>query len=85
MSNLPLDKPIGTDSPSALGSDTHPLAYSITEFRKQAGDLGNSFLYEEIRDGKLKVRKAGRRSIVLHDEGVEYLKSLPLLKPKAAG
>jgi hypothetical protein len=61
----------------------HKLAYSIPEFAEGAG-LGRSFIYEEIKAGRLKVRKAGRRSIIIHDEGRAYLQSLPTLAPSVA-
>ena len=83
MSTTPQAAPIDADEASSPDGASHPIAYSIRDFRKQIGGPSNSFLYEEIRAGKLKVRKMGRRSIVLHDEGVEYAKSLPLLEPKA--
>lgn len=59
------------------------LAYSISEFAEVAG-LGRSFLYEEIKARRLKVRKAGRRSIILEDEARAYLQSLPSLVPDTA-
>ena len=59
------------------------LAYSIDGYSEISG-LGRSFLYEEIRNGNLEARKAGRRTIILHDEGQRYLKSLPELKPNTA-
>ncbi len=59
------------------------LAYSIDEY-SEVSNLGRSFLYEEIRNGKLEARKAGRRTIILHDEGQRYLNSLPELKPSTA-
>ena len=52
------------------------LAYSIDEFCEEAG-LGRSFVYQEIRAGNLKARKAGRRTLILHDDGERYLRSLP--------
>ncbi len=84
MPKTPQTAPAKADEATPPNGASPRLAYSIPEFRKQAGDPSNSFMYQEIRDGKLKVRKMGRRSIVLHDEGVEYLKSLPLLVPRAA-
>lgn len=53
-----------------------PLAHSIPEAAKIAG-LGRSFLYEEIRAGRLIARKAGGRTLVLHSDLVEYLRRLP--------
>ena len=55
------------------------LAYSIDEFCEKAG-IGRSFAYQEIRAGKLKARKAGRRTLILHDEAEQYLMSLPSIE-----
>jgi excisionase family DNA binding protein len=51
-------------------------AYSIEEVTKLTG-LGRSSIYEEIRDGRLRIRKAGRRSLVLPDDLKAWLASLP--------
>jgi excisionase family DNA binding protein len=52
------------------------FAYSIEEVTKVTG-LGRSYIYEEIRDGRLRIRKAGRRSLVLPDDLQAWLASLP--------
>ena len=52
------------------------LAYSIQELSRLSG-LGRTFLYEEIKAGRLIVSKAGRRSIVLHDHAENWLARLP--------
>jgi hypothetical protein len=56
------------------------LAYSIAELSEMAG-VGRSFLYEEVKAGHLVVTKAGRRSIVLHNDAVAWLTKLPKLAP----
>jgi hypothetical protein len=53
------------------------LAHSIAEFAQLSG-LGRSFLYEQIKAGNLPVRKAGRRTLILHDEGLGWLAKLPV-------
>jgi hypothetical protein len=67
-------------------SEHNKLAYSISAFAEIAG-LGRSFIYEEIQAGRLKVRKAGRRTIILENEARGYLDSLPAVEPvpSAAG
>ena len=52
------------------------FAYSIEEVTKVTG-LGRSYIYEEIRDGRLRIRKAGRRLLVLPDDLKAWLASLP--------
>jgi hypothetical protein len=52
------------------------LAYSISELSEMSC-VGRSFLYEEIKAGRLTVTKASRRSIVLHGDAVAWLSNLP--------
>lgn len=54
------------------------LAWSVDQFADIAG-LGRSFVYEELRAGRLKGRKAGRRTLILAEEGQEFLQALPTL------
>ena len=61
-------------SPSREGHSL--LAYSVEEFCALSG-LGRSFLYEAIRNGDLKARKAGRRTLILSAEAQRYLDTLP--------
>lgn len=53
------------------------FAHSIAEFAQLSG-LGRSFLYEQIKSGQLPVRKAGRRTLILHQEGEAWLAKLPI-------
>jgi excisionase family DNA binding protein len=64
-----------------MANDDQKLADSIEEFAKRSG-LGRSFLYEQIKAGLLPVRKAGRRSLILREEGRAYLASLPRANPQ---
>ena len=52
------------------------LAHSVTEAAKIAG-VGRSFLYEEIRTGRLVARKARGRRLILHADLLDYLRELP--------
>ena len=61
---------------------SNKLAYSIAEFVEISG-LGRSFIYEEINGKRLKVRKAGRRTIILQDDALAYLQSLPVAPARA--
>jgi hypothetical protein len=56
------------------------LAYSITELTQVAG-VGRSFLYDEVKAGRLIVRKAGRRSLILAEDATAWLASLPKVAP----
>ena len=84
---MPLEHSPSRDEGQANGApkravQSSPLAHSIDAF-SEISNLGRSFLYEEIRNGKLEARKAGRRTIILHDEGQRYLNRKRL--PRDAG
>lgn len=49
------------------------LAYSVEEISEQT-TLSKPFLRNEIRAGKLKVRRCGRRVLILKDDFMDYLK-----------
>jgi excisionase family DNA binding protein len=55
---------------------TRKLAYSIAEVTKLTG-VGRSFIYEEIKIGRLLVRKAGRRTLIFETDLRAWLASLP--------
>jgi excisionase family DNA binding protein len=59
-----------------MSVDTDKLAYSITELAQVAG-VGRSFIYEEINSGQLKMKKAGRRTLILRADAMNWLASLP--------
>ena len=52
------------------------FAMSIVEAARRSG-LGRSTLYEAIARGELKVRKAGRRSLILTADLQRWLSELP--------
>jgi excisionase family DNA binding protein len=59
------------------------LALSIAELVEVSG-LGRSFIYEEIKAGHLVARKAGRRTLILHEDAESWLTSLPTHQPERA-
>jgi hypothetical protein len=59
------------------------LAHSIAQLVEVSG-LGRSFIYEEIKAGRLVARKAGRRTLVLHEDAERWLGSLPTHQPQPA-
>lgn len=59
-----------------MPKETKKFAHSIAEFAQLSG-LGRSFLYEQIKSGDLPVRKAGRRTLILYEEGQAWLAKLP--------
>lgn len=55
-----------------------PIAQSIDNFCERYG-ISRSQAYEEIRSGRLKAVKLGRRTLVPEEAGQAWLKSLPAL------
>lgn len=56
--------------------DDAPLALGISAAARAAG-IGRSTVFEEINAGRLKARKAGRRTLILKDDLAAWLASLP--------
>jgi excisionase family DNA binding protein len=42
--------------------------------------VGRTLTYREIKEGRLRARKIGRRTIIAEDDAENWLKSLPLLR-----
>jgi hypothetical protein len=57
-------------------------AMSIRTFCKTY-DIGRTSTYTEIKAGRLKVRKIGRRTIITADDAEEWLSRLPTLDEAA--
>lgn len=53
-----------------------PLAYRIDDACSIAG-VGRTLLYAAIRDGKLKAKKMGRRTLILRTSLEAWLAALP--------
>ena len=53
-------------------SVTSKIAYSVEEISEQT-TLSKAFLRNEIRAGKLKVKRCGRRVLILKDDFMNYL------------
>jgi len=52
------------------------LAYAI-EVAAEQSDSSRSEIYEALKRGDLRAKKNGRRTVILHDDLVAYLASLP--------
>jgi hypothetical protein len=53
------------------------IAYSVNEARRQMGGIGLTKFYEEVNAGRLKVKKAGGRTVVPAAEIEAWLAALP--------
>jgi excisionase family DNA binding protein len=55
-----------------------PRAMSIAEFSERYGP-GLTTIYEEIKLGRLRAHKCGRRTFITEDDAEDWLRSLPLV------
>ncbi len=65
-----------TTSTNATPLPHDEAAFSIATFGKRYG-IGRSTVYEEIRNGRLKLRKCGARSLILREDAERWAASLP--------
>lgn len=59
------------------------LAYTVNEWLEKSGDSRATF-YRAVNEGRLKVRKNGRKTLILAEDGAAYLNGLPLYQPRSA-
>jgi excisionase family DNA binding protein len=59
-----------------MQNDAQKLAYSIDDIANLVG-VGRSLLFEEIKAGRLSVKKAGRRTLVTDADLRGWLSNLP--------
>jgi len=52
------------------------ISVTIPQAVEMSG-IGRSSLYQVIREGKIKLRKSGKRSLILVEELKRYIESLP--------
>lgn len=57
-------------------SRSRQRALTIKEFTEQYG-IGRSSVYEELKAGRLRARKIGKRTIITVDDAEEWLGNLP--------
>jgi len=69
-----------TDMPVA---PAEPLAVGIMDATRLSG-VGRSTIFDEIKAGRLKARKAGRRTLILRDDLLAWLNTLPSRDAKEA-
>ena len=56
--------------------DTLNAAFTVSEFINWAR-IGRTKVYQLINDGELKVRKVGRKTLILRKDAEAWLESLP--------
>lgn len=57
-------------------TDAPKLAFSIDELCDATG-VRRNLIYDEIKAGRLKSRKLGRRTIILDEDARSWLRALP--------
>jgi hypothetical protein len=71
---------------TATGTERHstvaPQAFSIPEFAKRNG-VGQSKVYDEINAGRLRARKAGKRTLIFAEDERDWRAALPLYPASA--
>ena len=58
-------------------------AYSPNEVAQLVG-VGRTFVYQQIKDKRLKIRKAGSRTLITDEAVDDWLKNLPTRSETAA-
>jgi excisionase family DNA binding protein len=70
-----------------LQSHDRLLAHRVEQAAQLVG-VGRTLIYDEIREGRLRIRKVGRRTLILHSDLQAWLDQLPiresLRKPHAS-
>ena len=56
------------------------VAESVDDFCKSVG-IGRTFFYEEVQRGRVKIIKAGRKTLIPVGEKLTYLERLTITKP----
>lgn len=58
------------------GPAMEKLAFTIQE-AAQASSLGQTSIYKAIREGRLRCRKCGSRTLIIRDDLMSFLDDLP--------
>ncbi len=73
-----------------MDSDDRPTAFSVRQFCEMHA-IGRTTFYEEVKYGRLRIRKLGKRTLVLREEAERWVGALPSpegrfspLKPRRA-
>ena len=72
---------VNKNSESEQAARTRQRAMSISEFSERYGP-GKTTIYEEIKLGRLRARKCGKRTFITEDDAEGWLQALPLLEGK---
>jgi excisionase family DNA binding protein len=59
-----------------MDMESEKRAFSIEEFCRRFG-IGRTRAYEELKFGRLRARKVGRRTVITEDDAEAWLRRLP--------
>lgn len=62
-----------------MSTNVTPQAFTISEICDR-NKTGKTKIYEEIREGRLRARKIGSKTIITHDDEQAWRDALPVLK-----
>jgi excisionase family DNA binding protein len=65
-----------TDEMKSANTNAAPRARSVPAFAKHIG-VGKSTCWELVKDGKLRAVRINGRTLILHEDGEKFLRSLP--------
>jgi len=60
--------------------DDQPIAFSVRQFCTMHA-IGRTTFYEQVKCGRLSIRKLGKRTLVLREEAERWLEALPCPTP----
>jgi hypothetical protein len=71
------------DSRNDLDRQSSKLAFSISEVVRTSG-IGRTLVFAEIKVGRLIARKCGRRTLILKEDLLKWLSTLPAVETEAS-
>ncbi len=69
--------------PPTPDDQTSPFALTVADVTRRTG-IGRTSIFEAIRAGRLRARKAGARTLVMADDLKAFLDSLPDARARKA-
>ena len=63
--------------------DSYKRSFSVKTFCDR-NEVGKTTVYGEINAGRLRARKANKRTLITEEDEAEWLKNLPAVEPKSS-
>jgi hypothetical protein len=58
-----------------------PAAYDLREFCR-VHSIGKTYAYQQIREGRLVARKAGKKTLIMREAAIAWRANLPTIRPQ---